>query len=148
MPSDDGQPRTARGRRESEATDHSLPTLVVAVQQVDRHRLCRGRGVAGDREDRIVRIAKRTLPEPRVTGGNIDVSGHAPKIADVGRFTGPDALRVEVPAAEYRDASSGVAKADHQVDRLRAHFEGSVAAFDGHPVEVVERHLLGRILET
>ena len=64
---------------------------------------CRGRSVAGDREDRLVRIAKRTLPEARVAGGNVDVAGQAAKIIRLGG-SGPHALRIEVPAVEHRDA--------------------------------------------
>ena len=69
------------------------------------------------REQRVVWIAQRPLPEPEVTGGHVEIAAQPAELLEVRVLVDADALaHVQVPAVEHRDATADVAQRDDQVE--------------------------------
>src|SRR3954470_17966561 len=69
---------------EAEPADHTLAAVVIAVQDVDDQPFSRGDALGHDIPQRIGSLADRALPEPVVTGRDVDVARETSERLDVG----------------------------------------------------------------
>src|SRR6476661_10496882 len=90
---------------------------MVAVEDVHRDLSVPLDRVAYRGEQRILRIAQRSLPETAVVAGDVEVAGQAPVGRDVVVVDlGGEPARADVPPVEHGQPVPEVAQREHEVE--------------------------------
>lgn len=133
------------GRPHREAAHGPLPTLVVAVEEVDGERGLLLVDLVESGAHLVVVLAHRRLPEADLSGGDEEVPRLAAEGLDLGLVLDADP-RLDAPAVEDGDARADVAQRHHEIEAIVFELDAGAAAGDGDDVAIGEGDGLLRVV--
>src|SRR6266700_197158 len=108
------RPRLAPWRLQHEAADRALATLDVAIEHINREQLAVIDRLQRAIAERIVRVAKGTLPEAHVRRRDVEVTCLRAELAQVRTVLGACPARLEPPAVDDADPLARVSQRDRE----------------------------------